>query len=119
MGKLAMCYYHGQGVTADPAQANSWLQTAVDLGDLVSQATLGGFLVQGDARAGVVRDAARGLEVLREAVEQGFAPALIQVALCYLRGEGAVEKDAVHGAGGFGSTRPLLSSTRAVSSLKP
>jgi hypothetical protein len=54
------------------------------------------MFVYADARAGVVKDAARGLTLLREAVDQGHGPALYFVAQCYLTGEG-VERDAVHG----------------------
>ena len=33
MGKLALCYHTGEGVTEDPVQAVVWLQKAADLGD--------------------------------------------------------------------------------------
>jgi TPR repeat protein len=97
MGRLAYyCLYHGRGVTEDPVQAVVWYLKAAGLGDVASKARLGKFFVKGDARAGVAKDAARGLGLLREAVEQGCGEALYQVAVCYLYGEG-VEKDAVHG----------------------
>jgi TPR repeat protein len=94
MRKLAWCYNTGRGVTEDPAQAVAWYQKAADVGDAASKAKLGSFLVRGCALAGVVKDTARGLALLREAVEQGFGAALYFVE-CYLTGEG-VEKDAVH-----------------------
>ena len=34
----------------------------------------------GDARAGIVKDAARGFELVCQAFDQGFTPALYQVA---------------------------------------
>ena len=77
-------------------QAVVWLQKAVDLGDAPSKAAFGAILVDGNARAGVPKDAARGLALLREAVDQGHGIVLYVVAQCYLRGEG-VEKDAAHG----------------------
>jgi TPR repeat protein len=98
MRKLALCYHTGQGVTEDPAPAAVWIKKAADLGDAASKAMFGKFLVCGDARAGVAKDAARGFKLLREAVEQGHGlpVALYIVAGCYLQGEG-VEKDAAHG----------------------
>ena len=96
MGRLAESYHHGMGVTEDTAQAAVWYQKAADLGDAASKAVLGNFLLKGDARAGVAQDAARGFQLIREAVALGFSAALYLVAQCYLKGEG-VEKDAVHG----------------------
>ncbi len=43
-----------------------------------------------------MKDAARGFALLREAADQGYDLAPIQIAECYLKGEG-VEKDAAHG----------------------
>ena len=96
MNRLAYCYYRGEGVTKDPAQAAVWFQRAADLGDAASKAALGAFLFNGDPRAGVAKDAARGLALVRQAFAEGYSQALFQVARCYLRGEG-VEKDAAHG----------------------
>ena len=96
MGKLAKCLYHGQGVTKDRAQAAVWFQKAADLGDGPSKVTLGSMLVVGNALAGVAKNAARGIVLLSEAVDQGCGAALYLVADCYLKGEG-VEKDAAHG----------------------
>jgi TPR repeat protein len=83
-------------VTADLAQAVVWFQKASDLGDTPSKANLGRLLVEGDARAGVAKDAARGFGLLCETVEEGLGSDLILIAQCYLKGDG-VEKDAVHG----------------------
>jgi len=96
MRALACCLHSGRGVTEDRAQAVAWFQKASDLGDAPSKANLGDILVKGDARSGVAKDAARGFGLFCEAVEEGHRSVLIQVALCYLKGEG-VEKDAVHG----------------------
>ena len=96
MFNLYRCLYDGQGVAEDPAQAVVWLQKAADLGDPASQASLGACLLDGDPCAGVVKDAARGFALLREAVDEGYGMALHLVAKCYLKGEG-VEKDVVHG----------------------
>jgi hypothetical protein len=43
-----------------------------------------------------VKDAARGFALLREAADQGYDLAPIQIAECYLKGEG-VKKDAARG----------------------
>ena len=72
MNRLAWCYYKGQGVREDAAEAAVWFQKVADLGDLASVSTLGSFLVDGDARAGVMKDEGRGFALLCEAVEQGF-----------------------------------------------
>jgi len=103
MRYLAVCHSRGQGVTADPAQAAAWLQKAADTGDAASNAIFGTFLLDGDASLGIVKNVARGFELLREAVAQpgyGLAPgygiALYRVAVCYVTGVG-VDKDAAHG----------------------
>ena len=95
MNRLAVCYYNGQGVRHDAAQAAVWFQRAADLGDLASIFALGSFLVKGNAGAGVTKDAGRGFALLCEAVEQGFSKALYYVAECYLWGMG-VAKDTAH-----------------------
>ena len=97
MRKLFGCLDTGRGVTEDPAQAIVWLERAVDLGDAAAKSALGSHLMLGDARAGVVKDAARGFEPLREAVDEGYGLALIQFAACYMTGDG-VEQDSAHGA---------------------
>jgi len=79
MRTLASCYRTGEGVEPDPAQAAAWLQRAVDTSDPASIATLGAYLVYGNPRAEVVKDAARGFELVRQAFAQGFRPALYQV----------------------------------------
>jgi TPR repeat protein len=89
---LAGCYYTGDGVGQDTAQAYVWYQKAADLGDLGAKATLGAFLVSSE----LDRDAARGFTLLREAVDQGYGEALYPLAHCYLKGCG-VEKDAAQG----------------------
>ena len=94
MKRLAICYY-GRGVSHDAVQAGAWYQKAADLGDLPSKFALGSFLVHGDPRAGVTKDAGRGFALLREAVERGYGAALYNMSVCYLNGEG-VEKDAAH-----------------------
>jgi TPR repeat protein len=95
MGKLGNCYFHGRGVAENPEQAAVWFQKGADLGDRASKAALGCFLLNGDPRAGGAKDTARGFTLVREAFAQGFSPALLRVAECYLRGEG-VAKDAAH-----------------------
>jgi len=67
-----------------------------NLGDAPSKSALGSCLMNGDARAGVAKDAARGFALLREAVQLGFTPALFHVAQGYMSGVG-VEQDAAHG----------------------
>jgi len=94
--KLALCYNSGWGVQEDPPQAAVWLQKAAALGDAASKSTVGALLLDGDERAGVAKDAARGFELARQAFAQGFRPALYNVARCYLSGDG-VEKDAATG----------------------
>jgi TPR repeat protein len=76
MRGLATCLFDGQGVTQDLAQGAVWFQKAADLGDAPSMAALGAVLMKGNARAGVAKDAVRGLALAREAVEQGYGAAL-------------------------------------------
>ena len=95
MRRLAESYYTGQGVTQDHAQAVAWYQKAADMGDACAKATLGSIYMRGDPRAGLAEDAARGFELVREAIARGFRPALLKLATDYLKGEG-VAKDAAH-----------------------
>jgi len=83
------------GVSQDAAQAAVSYQKAADLGDLACECALVYFLVNGDPRAGVTKDAVRGFALLREAVERGYGAALYNMSVCYLNGEG-VEKDVAH-----------------------
>jgi len=96
MGALGDCYYTGQGVTEDLAQAAVWFEKAADLGDAACKATLGVLLLHFDPRSVVAKDATRGFALLCEAIDQGYGPALYLIAQCYLKGEG-VEQDAMHG----------------------
>jgi len=117
MRKLFGCLHHGRGATADPAQAALWLQKAADLGNPGSKAVLGATLAKDDAHAEV---ASCGFELLREAVAQGYSPALYHVLL---EGRGCREGrctrsgpstagDHAHSRGGGGSDGPVF--TRAV-----
>jgi TPR repeat protein len=83
------------GTTEDPAEAVVWLEKAAGLGDATAKAVLGSMLVDEHVYAGVAKQAARGYALVRQAYAQGDEPALCQIALCYLKGEG-VEKDAAH-----------------------
>ena len=96
MRQLAVCLSRGNGVTEDLAQTAVWLEKVADMGDAASKAVFGTFLLRPDAGHAIAPDAARGFALMCEAVEQGYGLALINVAQCYLKGEG-VEKDAVHG----------------------
>ena len=98
MCELAYCYENGQGVKQDYLQAAACFQKAADLGDLAAKCQLGSFLVNGSPR--FPKYAARGLELLHEAAEQGNDHALHEVAVCYLNGI-FVERDAVHGVSLF------------------
>jgi len=91
MDKLAVSYYTGAGVTPDPAQAAVWFQKAADLGFAASKGALGAMLLNGDPRAGVAQDEARGFALVRQSFAEGCSS-----PLCYLKGQG-VEKDAAHG----------------------
>jgi TPR repeat protein len=48
-------------------------------------AALGAFFGNGNARAGVVKDAQRGFALLRKAVAKGCLPAKLPLAQCYLK----------------------------------
>ena len=73
-----------------------WLQKVSVRGHAGAEAALGGLLLEGDERAGIAKDTARGIALLHKAVEMGDGQAILLLAHCYLSGEG-VEEDAAHG----------------------
>ena len=78
------------GVMEDPVQAIVWYQKAADVGDAPDKCVIMQIMT-GDARAGVAMDQPRGFALFREAAEEGYDQALLQVARCYLRGDGCGE----------------------------
>jgi TPR repeat protein len=81
------------------------------MGDADAKATLSAFLISGDVRAGVAKDAGRAFALSSQAFAQGCSTALMQVAECYVRGLGVV-KDAAHGV-------TLLRQVIALKDVKP
>ena len=66
---LGECYYNGEGVNKDAAEAVKWYREAAKQGNAVAQYRLGYFYLNG---LGVNKDAAEAVKWYREAAEQGF-----------------------------------------------
>ena len=83
---LARAYQRGEGTQMDPNQAIRWLTRAADSGLPIAQARLGSLLFIGTDT--IPANPARAQQLLDEAVASDDPIAIIQVALCYLNGEG-------------------------------
>jgi uncharacterized protein len=88
---LGSCYYSGEGVARDAAEAVKWYRKAAEQGHAAGQYYLGSCCFSGE---GVTREAAEGVKWFRKAAEQGHAEAQCNLGVCYCRGEG-VPKDYV------------------------
>ena len=86
---LGVCYYHGQGVEKDFAEAVKWYRKAAEQGVAKAQSNLGVCYANGE---GVEKDYAEAVKWVRKAAEQNNANAQSSLGLCYYQGRG-VEKD--------------------------
>ena len=75
--------HKGLGVAADPAAALAQYQKAADAGLPLAQQQLGVMTTIGDPTLGLVSDPETGIALLERAGEQGFAPALMELAYLY------------------------------------
>ena len=75
--------HKGLGVAADPAAALAQYQKAAEAGLPLAQQQLGVMTTIGDPTLGLVSDPETGIALLERAGEQGFAPALIELAYLY------------------------------------
>ena len=93
---LGDCYYRGEGVEKDFAEAVKWYRKAAEQGNAnahsnLAQLMLGVCYKNG---IGVAKDYAEAVKWYRKAAEQGDADAQYMLGGCYRDGEG-VEKDFV------------------------
>ena len=86
---LGSCYYSGQGVSQDYAEAAKWYEKAAEQGDEDAQIYLGGCYGSGK---GVHRDYTKAFNWYRKAADQGYREGRLRVARCYQHGVG-VEVD--------------------------
>ncbi|PYK36545.1 MAG: hypothetical protein DME60_14605, partial [Verrucomicrobia bacterium] len=90
--QLGICYYKGDGVAKDFAEAVKWLRKAAEHNDAEAQSDLGACYYNG---YGVAKDYVEAIKWFRKAAEQGsYVPAQTMVGLCYRNGQG-VPKDYV------------------------
>ena len=82
---LGICYYNGDGVAVDKAEAVKWLRKAAEKGHLQAQTLIGAFYFQGD---GVAEDQAEAVKWFRKAAEKGHPESQTMLGMCYLNGEG-------------------------------
>ena len=117
---LARMYLHGTGVTADAAEAATWMRKAAEQGSTVAEYESGVFSKEG---FGGPKDYAAAANWFRKAAHQRHADAAFNLALMYQSGLG-VERDAtmalswIEAALGFlappgaDAVRPVYASTR-------
>lgn len=85
---LGVCYYNGQGVTQDYAEAVKWYRKAADQGYAYAQLVLGCCYANSQ---GVSLDHAEAVKWYRKAAEQGLAHAQFRLGLCYFKGQGVLK----------------------------
>jgi TPR repeat protein len=72
------------------AEANSWLEKAVDQGNMEAAFWLGDMLRKG---LGAKRDETRGVALIRQSAKAGNANAQAMLGALYWKGQAGVEKD--------------------------
>ena len=84
--EVAEAYRNGRGVVADIEEALVWYRKAAENGLGLAQARLGALLATGTEKTAA--NPAEGEKWLQKALEGRQPLAVVQVALCYLNGEG-------------------------------
>ena len=87
---LGVCYFDGEGVAKDAAEAVKWYRKAADQNDASAQCNLGFCYNNGH---GLKKDAVQAVKWYRKAAEQNIALAQLNLGICYVDGQG-VERDA-------------------------
>jgi TPR repeat protein len=90
-GDLGHCYYDGEGVIKDVAEAVKWYRKAAEQGNGRGENGLGLCYLKGN---GVTKDVVEALKWIRKAAEQGDPRGETSLGFCYENGEG-VTKNAV------------------------
>ena len=93
---LGLCYFYGDGVEEDFAQAAEWFRRAAEQGLAEAQSNFGVCC----QRKGTEEGFAQAAEWFRRAAEQGHPEAQYNLALSYYNGDG-VNKDLVQAAEWF------------------
>jgi TPR repeat protein len=97
MLQVGVCLASGVGTRADSAAAFAWFERAADAGLAAAQYNVAMMLKTGAHQSGLLggvfqrgapSDGVRVVENLRRAAEQGYAPAQLQLGLCYRDGLG-------------------------------
>jgi len=88
---LGCCYYNGEGVAKDDAEAVKWYCKAAEQGNAAAQYNLG---VCYASSIGVPKDVAEAVKWFRKAVDQENAAAQYSLGWCYDHGEGVPKDDA-------------------------
>src|SRR5471032_1411613 len=89
---LALLARNGEGVARDDAVAAKWLAVASDLGDAHAMFLLSNAYNDGQ---GVPRDAIKGRQMLEQAAEHDYPPAIQQLAMTVQTGDALSPKDAL------------------------
>jgi TPR repeat protein len=84
-GDLGACYYDGEGVPEDTAEAFHWYTRAVEQGDAWAQFNLGDCFIAGK---GAEKNPAKAAGWYRKAANQGNADAQFALGECYEKGKG-------------------------------
>ena len=88
---LAMCYYMGQGVAKDAAEAVKWYRKAAEQNSAIAQCSLGYAYQNGE---GVSKDPSEAMKWYRKAAEQGLAEAQYNLGVYYDNGAGVTKDEA-------------------------
>ena len=86
---VAIHYADGLGTKEDTATAVEWYRKDIAKNDPVAENHLGSMLLEG---AGVPKDPAEGMRLLKLSADQDYAPAFLNIGRAYLFGFG-VPKD--------------------------
>ena len=91
--ELADCYYMAKGIEKDAEEAAKWMMKSAEQGTIpISQWVMGRFYQDG---TGVEKDIVEAVKWFERAVKKGFAPAKYSLAMCYLRGDGVQQDEAI------------------------
>ena len=82
---LGSCYFKGEGVAEDQAEAVKWFRKAAEKGHPESQGMLGLCYFKGE---GVAVNYAEAVKWFRKAAEKGRPESQTMLGMCYLNGEG-------------------------------
>ncbi len=85
---IGKCYFQGNGVAKDEAEAVKWYRKAAEQGHVKAQNNLGMCYALGE---GVAQDYGEAVKWFRKAAEQGYAGAQNNLGLCCEKGQGVAQ----------------------------